>query len=87
MLNIEQLRLIMFCMKNQDILIEQSLQNPNRQLVQSCIPNLEIYFVINTIANNTDTIIQLYMVMKKQAQNYRAIIGIHIDSLALVSGQ
>ena len=73
-------------MKYQDTLIEQSLQNPNRQLVQSCIPNLEgsnllCYKMLLLI--NTDTKIQLYIAMNKEAQ----IISINTDPLALVSDQ
>ena len=65
----EQLLLITFCMKNRDTLIEQSLQNPKRQIVQSCIHNLEgIYIVINTIQA-----LILYIAMNKQAQNHRTI--------------
>ena len=79
MLKIEQLQPIMFCMKNQDTLIKQSLQNPIGHIVQSCIPNLE--GVIKQI--NTSTIIQLHIAMNKQAQ----IISINIDPLALILGQ
>ena len=65
----------MFCMKNRDTLMKQSLQNPNRQIVRPCIPNLEgIYFVMNTLLQtNTGTTMQLYIAMNKQAQNYISI--------------
>ena len=63
---VEQLQLIMSCMKNRDTLLEKSLQIKillDQIIVQSCIPSLEeIYFVINTIANtvNTSTVLQLH---------------------------
>ena len=48
LLKIEQLQhIIQSSMNNRGTLIQQSLQNPNRQIVQSCIPNLEgINFII-----------------------------------------
>ena len=56
LLKVDQLLYHILHVKNQNTLIEQSLKNqsPNRQIVQSCIPILElIYFV------NASTIIQL----------------------------
>ena len=61
-------------MKIEILLIEQSLQNPNRQTVQSCIPNLNFPCYKTLLQINPGTIIQLYIAINKQAQNYRAIV-------------